>query len=258
MGFIDTHSHILLTDDCDPTILKRALSLDHVGLICLDDHDLNNAIRLKRRYPSKFTIAYGLFPCDGTKLDKKARESVYQTMDHPLIDIIGEIGLDYHWESDPDMRQLQQKVFIEQIERANAIDRPIAIHTRDAWEDTLKILHDYPCHGIIHCFSGSREVMQECIKMGYYISFAGPLTYKNANKLLQAAKDCPLDRILSETDSPYLSPVPLRGQTNEPYNVHYVVEKIAELKGLDVQVVADAIKQNYSNLMMEWLTCELS
>lgn len=258
MGFIDTHSHILLEDDCPKDVLKNALSLDKVGLICLDFHDLTNAFRLKRRYPSKFTIAFGIYPMDGQDMDDATRASYYKIMSHPDIDIIGEIGLEYHWEKDPIKRLKQQQVFIEQIQVANKLNKPIAIHTRDGWDDKLRIIKSNPCRGLIHCFSGSVEVMQECIKAGYYISFAGPITFKNANKLLEAVRQCPLDRILSETDSPYMTPVPLRGKPNEPYYVRHVVEKIAELKGFEIDQMATIIKENYRRFLNPVITCEIS
>ena len=258
MGFIDTHSHILLDDDRPLGVLNRALSLDKIGLIALSFHDLSKAFALKRAHPDKYTIAFGIYPQDGQTMDKVTRNIYYQTMDHPWIDIIGEIGLEYHWTADENLRAIQREVFIEQIQIANKLNKPIAIHTRDAWQDTLKIIKTYPCRGLIHCFSGSVEVMQECIKAGYYISFAGPITFKNANKLLEAVRQCPLDRILSETDSPYMTPVPLRGKPNEPYYVRHVVEKIAELKGIKTDQMAAIIKKNYLRFLNPVIACEIS
>ena len=258
MGFIDTHSHILLYDNRPSGVLIRSLSLDKVGLICLSFRDLSKAFALKRRNPNKYTIAFGIYPEDGQTMDKATRNAYYQIMDHPWIDIIGEIGLEYHWIKDDVLRQRQREVFIEQIDVANRLNKPIAIHTRDAWDDTLKIIKNHPCRGLIHCFSGSVEVMQECIKCGYYISFAGPITFKNANKLLEAVRQCPFDRILSETDSPYMTPVPFRGKDNEPYYVRHVVSKIAELKAVPVDEMSAIIKANYRQFLTTPLTCEIS
>ena len=153
---------------------------------------------------------------------------------------IGEIGLDYYWQDNPP-REFQQRVCADQIELAWTLGLPCAFHVRDAHPDMIALLKAHKPHlsgGIMHCFSGSWETAQEYLRLGYMISFAGPVTYKNARKLHEAAAQCPRSAMLIETDSPYLTPVPLRGTRNEPANVRLIAERIAELRGETPEEVA--------------------
>ena len=160
---------------------------------------------------------------------------------------IGEIGLDYYYDLSP--REIQQKVCRQQMELAYELGAPVAFHIRDAHQDMLDLMKSMKkklTPGIIHCFSGSTEIAKEYLKLGYYISFAGPVTFKKAPKLQEAALIVPDDRLLIETDSPYLAPEPVRGRRNEPANVRYVAMKLAEIRGTDFEVVAS---QTYENAM---------
>ncbi|MBR2241576.1 MAG: TatD family hydrolase [Clostridia bacterium] len=158
---------------------------------------------------------------------------------------IGEIGLDYHWNKLN--KDLQKKVFIKQIELANKLNLPIVIHTREAVMDTLDILKNV-CPttkpGVFHCCPLNVELVKEALKLGFYISFAGPVTFKNSKNAEEIVKMVPLDRMLIETDSPYLAPEPVRGSRNDSRNVRYIAEKIAEFKGVDVEVIAEATYKN--------------
>ena len=159
---------------------------------------------------------------------------------------IGEIGLDYYWEKDDNMRELQQKAFIKQIEIANKYKLPIVIHTRDAIMDTLKILKEHEAlkKGVFHCCPQNRELIKEALKLGYYISFAGPITFKNSKNADEMINLVPNDKILIETDSPYLAPEPVRGTRNTPVNVKYIAQKIASVKNISIEEVAKITRNN--------------
>lgn len=244
MAIIDSHCHVFSCED-PKQVIQSTLALTKACLVCLNQHELSLAIGLKRRFPNKFVIAYGIYPMDIYDYDEKSKNDFYKVMSHPLIDIVGEIGLDYNWEKDETKREQQQRAFIEQIKCAQAVNKPINIHTRDAWDDTLKILKQNSILATLHCYSGSVEIAKECLKMGHYLSFSGIVTFKNANKLLDVVKLCPLDRILVETDSPYMAPVPYRGKENHPIYVTQVIERIAELKQMDSYTLSKIIEGNF-------------
>ena len=174
------------------------------------------------------------------------RDLVKNHIKDKKIVAIGEIGLDYYWEKDLQRRELQRQVFIKQIEMANAMDLPIVIHTREAVMDTLDILKKYTVNkkGVFHCCPLNRELVKEALKLGFYISFAGPITFKNSKNANEIIKMVPNDKMLIETDSPYLAPEPVRGTRNDPRNVKYIAQKIAEVKRLTLEEVA---KMTYEN-----------
>ena len=157
---------------------------------------------------------------------------------------VGEIGLDYYWNTDN--KELQKKAFIEQINLSNELDLPIVIHTRDAVMDTLQILKENTANnkGVFHCCPQNRELIKEGLKLGFYISFAGPITFKNSKNAEEMIKLVPEDKILIETDSPYLSPEPVRGTRNTPINVKYIAQKIADVKGMTLEDVANMTYEN--------------
>ena len=164
---------------------------------------------------------------------------------------IGEIGLDYYWEKDEKMRELQRKAFIKQIELANKLKLPIVIHTREAIMDTLEILKQNPVDkkGVFHCCPQNRELIKEGLKLGFYISFAGPITFKNSKNAVEMINLVPNDRILIETDSPYLAPEPVRGTRNTPSNVKFVAQKIADVKGLTLENVEKITFENTKRIL---------
>ena len=163
---------------------------------------------------------------------------------------LGEIGLDYHWVTDEKEREKQKEYFIAQIQLANQYHLPISIHSRDAIQETYDILKAYPpkygC--IMHCFSGSKEMMKEFIALGCYISFAGPVTFKNARIIKDCAHEVPLNRMLVETDSPYLTPHPFRGQENNSSYLPYIVEELAQIKGIKREKIEEATRENTKRL----------
>ena len=157
------------------------------------------------------------------------------------------MGLDYYW--DTSFNDLQKELFIKQIQIANEHKLPISIHMRESTKDCMDILKQYAKTKIIfHCFSGSKETMMECLKMNSMISFAGPITFKNARQAPECIKACPIDRIITETDSPYLTPVPYRGKENEPMYVEYIAKKICEIKQLDESNACKQIGENFNSI----------
>lgn len=185
----------------------------------------------------------GIYPEYTNLTDDQFNEYIKYFKD---VDAIGEIGLDYHWYKDT--KQEQKDLFIKQIELAKKIDKPIIVHSRDANQDTFDILKEHKCRGVIHCYSQSAELAKEYVKLGYYISIAGPITWKNAKEAKEVIKVVPLDRLLIETDSPYLTPAPNRGKRNEPTNVIYVGKCIIEELNIDEEVFKKQINANYDAL----------
>ena len=163
---------------------------------------------------------------------------------------IGEIGLDYYWEKEEEKRKLQKIAFKKQIELANDLSLPIVIHTRDAMIDTINILKENTVNkkGVFHCCPQNMELIKEAIKLGYYISFAGPITFKNSKNADEIIKLVPLDRLLIETDSPYLAPEPVRGTRNTPINVKYVAQKIADVRQMSVEEIAKITSDNVEKI----------
>ena len=162
----------------------------------------------------------------------------------PKVVAIGEIGLDYYWEQNPP-RELQQRVLRDQLALAQELGLPVIVHDREAHADSLAIVQEFPAvRGVFHCFSGSVEMARELLKRGWYLGFDGPVTYKNARKTVEVALECPLDRMLLETDSPYMAPVPVRGTRNDSRSVRYIAEKLAALRGLDTDELIRLTAEN--------------
>lgn len=173
-------------------------------------------------------------------------EEIIQKDHFKKIVAIGEIGLDYYWEKEEEKRNLQKKAFIKQIELANKLQLPIVIHTRDAVMDTIEVLKTQKLDkkGVFHCCPQNRELVKEALKLGFYISFAGPITFKNSRNAKEIIEMVPLDKMLIETDSPYLSPEPNRGKRNDSRNVIYIAEKIADVRGMKIEEIAKITYQN--------------
>lgn len=165
----------------------------------------------------------------------------------PKVCAIGEIGLDYYW--DASTKAKQERMFRAQLELALKLDLPVIVHDREAHGDSLRIVCDYPqLRGVFHCYSGSVEMARELLRRGWYLGFDGPITYKNARKALEVLQMCPLERMVIETDSPYLTPVPNRGKRNDSSNLKYVIDKIAEVKGVSASEVERATFENGKKL----------
>ncbi len=210
--------------------------------------DLEAAVRLAESYPEIFATV-GVHPNDAPKVSPENFSALENLLHHPKVKALGEIGLDYHW-SVP--KEVQHPIFIRQIELAASLRVPVVIHTRDAWADTIQTLRTYwaptrlPC--IMHCFTGSPEQARECLELGFYLAFGGVTTFPKAAGIREAARLAPLNRVLLETDSPYLAPVPHRGNRNEPAFVAHVAKLIAEARGMPVDELAAATTQNFEHL----------
>ena len=163
---------------------------------------------------------------------------------HPKVVAIGEIGLDYYWEENPP-RELQRQVFREQLALAQRLELPVIVHDREAHGDSLAMIQEFPqVRGVFHCYSGSPEMARELVKRGWMLSFTGVLTYKNAKKAVEVAREIPLEHLMIETDSPYMAPVPCRGQRNDSTLVRHVCEKLAEIKGISAEECARITLEN--------------
>lgn len=189
---------------------------------------------------------HGISPNDIEDFSKEKLMQIEEIAKDEKIVAIGEIGLDYYWNKEN--KEKQKYAFVEQIKIANELDLPIVIHTREAVQDTLEILKTNKTRGVFHCCPLNIELIKEGLKLGFYISFAGPVTFKNSKNANQVIEYVPLEKILIETDSPYLSPEPLRGTRNDSRNVKYIAQKIAEVKNIPVEEVARITYENAKNI----------
>lgn len=210
------------------------------------------ALEIAKKYDWIYTIS-GISPNDIPEKRETLNNQLKELVDFVEMErqsnkilAIGEIGLDYYWEKDDEKRNIQKEVFIKQIKIANSFNLPIVIHTRDAVMDTLEILktNEVERKGVFHCCPLNRELVKEALKLGYYISFAGPITFKNSKNANEIIEMVPLDRILIETDSPYLSPEPNRGKRNDSRNVKYIAEKVANVKHKSLEEIAKVTYEN--------------
>ena len=201
------------------------------------------SIEIAEKYENIYA-SVGIHPEFADECDEKAIERLRELSKHKKVVAIGEAGLDYHWEDNPP-KDVQKNAFIKQIELSNELSLPIIIHNRESTEDMLNILKEHtPKKAIIHCVSVSPEIAEILIKMGFYISFAGTVTFKNASRLKEVAKLVPNDKLLIETDSPYLSPEPLRGKRNDSRNVKYTAECLAKIRGTTLEEIEKITTEN--------------
>ncbi|PQD93943.1 hydrolase TatD [Pradoshia eiseniae] len=248
----DTHVHLnddQFADDLEEVIERARLNgVERVVVVGFDEKTIKRAMELIDTYDFMYA-AIGWHPVDAIDLTDSYLDWIEELTAHPKVVAIGEIGLDYHWDKSP--KDVQQAVFRRQIQLAKKLDLPIIIHNREATEDVVTILEEEGAAevgGIMHCFSGSPETAKRCLDMNFYISLGGPVTFKNAVKPKEVAKEVPLDRLLIETDCPYLAPHPYRGKRNEPSYVKLVAEQIADLKELSFDEVARATTENANRL----------
>ena len=208
---------------------------------------VTEVVKLAEKYPFMYAAA-GLHPDEVGDLNEERFEFLKSQCQHEKVVAVGEIGLDYYW--DNESHDVQKKWFIRQLELARELDLPVIIHSRDAAADTLEIMKEYGqgLRGVIHCFSYSIELAREYVKMGFHIGIGGVVTFKNGRKLKEIAAEIPLDRILLETDCPYLAPVPFRGKRNCSIYISYVAEEIANLKGISCEEVIAQTEKNAKEL----------
>ena len=248
----DTHAHM---DDRAFDQDRQALlaSLPESGIAFLMNPGCSlassrNAVALAEQY-SYIYAAVGSHPDAADEVNGEVLEEYRELCKRypQKVKAIGEIGLDYHYEDIP--RELQKKAFVAQMELARQLDLPVIVHERDAHEDGLAIVKDFPeVKGVFHCFSGSAELARQLTDLGWYIGFTGVLTFKNARRAIEAAQAIPLDRIVIETDCPYMSPEPFRGKRNDPSRVYRMAEKLAEIRGITVEEAQNITLENGKRL----------
>ena len=253
---IDSHCHLdnEQFDTDREAVIDRALAsgVEHMVAIGTGDGppDLEAGIRLAERHPALYATV-GVHPHDAAKATPPTFQRLADLLAHPKVVALGEIGLDNHYDFSP--RNVQRAVFIEQMRIAREAGKPIVIHTREAWDDTLDLLraHWVPAGicGIMHCFSGGPVEAQQALDLGFYLSFGGIVTFPKAADVQEAARQTPSDRILIETDAPYLAPVPMRGKRNEPAYVIETARKLAELRGETIEDIEAVTSANFRRLI---------
>jgi TatD DNase family protein len=257
LNVIDSHCHLdsaEFNEDRD-AVIERALAagVEHMLAIGTGDGppDLEAGLRLADRHPA-FYATVGIHPHDAAKATPDDFKRLADLLAHPKVLAIGEIGLDYHYDFSP--REIQKSAFIQQMEIAAGAKKPIVIHTREAWDDTLELIEQHwaphGIGGIMHCFSGGPEEARRALDLGFYLSFGGIVTFPKALVVQEAAKSAPRDRILIETDAPYLAPVPKRGKRNEPALIVHTARKLAELRAESYEELCDATTENFRRLLL--------
>lgn len=248
--YFDSHAHLN-----DPVLLSRrseilaAMEEKKVGLVmnvgCCEESS-RDCIALADEYPFIYA-AIGSHPDDAASVGPELIDRYRELAKHPKVKAIGEIGLDYHYEDHP--REVQQQAFRLQLELARELQLPVIVHERDAHDDGLRIVREYPeVKGVFHCFSGSWELAKILLREGWYLGFTGVLTFKNARKAVEVAAQAPLDRILIETDCPFMAPEPFRGRPSNPSQVPLVAAKLAELRGISPEEAAAVTAENAKRL----------
>ena len=243
--FADTHAHYddaAFDGDREELLIDIHKTVDIIINPGCDAASSKKAAELARSHDFLY-FAAGLHPEEADKAGHLWLDSVASLCADKKCVAVGEIGLDYYWDSST--KDLQKEVFRAQLELALSLNLPVIIHDREAHGDCLEIVKNYPgIRGVFHCFSGSAEMAAELLKCGFYLGFDGPVTYKNNKKSAEVLNLCPLDRILLETDSPYLSPVPKRGTRNDSSNLYFIAEKIAEIKQISPARIAEITTEN--------------
>lgn len=249
----DTHAHYddkRFDEDRDE--LLASLPAHDIGLILNPGCDVETS-RKAISYAQKYAFVYaavGIHPeniNESWNNDLSVIQELAQT--EPKVRAIGEIGLDYYWEKDEHARARQQVVFARQMDLARELDMPVIVHDRDAHGDCMEITRRYPeVRGVYHCYAGSVEMARELLRLGYYLSFTGVITFKNARRAIEVIREVPIDRLMIETDAPYMAPEPFRGRRNSSLYVYRMAETIAEIKGMSVEEVERITTENGKRL----------
>ncbi len=251
---IDTHCHLTMPDfDADRSdVIQRAIDagISHMITVGTDIEDSKRAIALAEGYEFIYA-AVGIHPHDARDITdiENVSDTIKKLASKKKVVALGETGLDYHYMHSP--AEIQQEHFRLEINLAKSLGLPVIVHSREAKEDTLRILKEEKVEvtgGVLHCFSGDMDMAEKALNMGLYISFSGVITFRNAKKMPDIVKAIPLDRILIETDAPFLTPVPHRGKRNEPAYVKYMAEKIADIKGISLEELGKTIIDNAARL----------
>ena len=244
---IDTHSHIDMEefDDLDAIISNaKTAGVEKIILPSVDRNSFEKVIKISSKYEEVY-CALGIHPTEAQGVNDSDYDKILELASNPKVVAIGECGLDYYW--DKTYVKEQKEVFLKQIEIAKQLSLPLLVHDREAHKDTFDLLNkniNDEINIVMHCFSGSLEFATECVKKGFYIALGGVVTFKNAKKMHEVAKNIPLENLLIETDAPYLTPIPYRGKRNEPAYVKFVAEEIAKIRGISYDEVAENTTAN--------------
>jgi TatD DNase family protein len=252
--FVDSHCHLddeRFADDLD-AVLDRAAAADVTRILTIGTGDgppeIDRAVKLADRYPQVYA-SIGVHPHDAAKVTPQTYDDLRALAGHAKVIAFGEIGLDYHYDFSP--REIQREVFIEQLKLARAVGMPITIHTREAWEDTMTVLREHwQGEGVLHCFTGDPAQAREALDMGFHLSYGGVVTFKTADHVRESARITPDDRLLIETDAPYLAPIPYRGKRNEPAMMIETARKLAEVRGTTAEAIAALTTTNFERLCL--------
>jgi TatD DNase family protein len=242
VSLIDSHCHVndpKFDEDRD-AVLERALAAGVDTMVVID------APEFAERHPFLYATL-GVHPHEAANATEETFARIRDLAQHPKVIAIGEIGLDYHYDFSP--RDVQRRVFDRQLEIAAEFHKPVVIHTREAWDDTLAQMPSLPYGGIMHCFTGTVEQAKQAVERGFHLGFGGVLTFPRAEELRTAARETPDDRLLLETDCPYLAPVPHRGKRNEPAYVVETARRLAEVRGTSLEAIAVLTTSNFQKLM---------
>jgi TatD DNase family protein len=254
--YVDSHCHLddkRFAGDID-AVLDRAAAAGVTRILTIGTGDgppeIDRATRLADRYPQVYA-SIGVHPHDASKATPQTYDDLRELATHSKVIAFGEIGLDYHYDFSP--REIQREVFIEQLKLARDVNLPITIHTREAWGDTMSILREHwlgagKAHGVMHCFTGDSAQAQEALGMGFHLSYGGVLTFKTAEQVRESARITPADRLLIETDAPYLAPIPYRGKRNEPAMMVETARKLAEVRETTPEAIAALTTANFDRL----------
>ncbi|WP_288678523.1 TatD family hydrolase [uncultured Clostridium sp.] len=247
----DTHAHYDSDsfDEDRENVIKELKENGVIGVLnCGSDlYGLRKSVELAKEF-DMFYAAVGIHPENADEFNEDVVKEIKEFVKNEKVKAIGEIGLDYYWEENPP-REVQKEVFRAQMKLADELNLPVVIHDRDAHKDTLEIMKEFPhVSGVVHCFSGSVEFAKECIKLGYYIGFTGVLTFKNAKKLVDVCREIPAERMLVETDCPFMAPVPFRGKRNKSDYIEYIIDKMSEIRGISGEEMNEILLNNKKRL----------
>src|SRR5690625_4230317 len=252
MVLFDTHVHLNARQfkEDRKEVIERAFEagVNQMVVVGFDEETIPLAIEIAEQYETIYA-AVGWHPVDAINYKEKHLGYLEELSNHPKVVALGEMGLDYHWDTSP--KDVQEKVFRKQIDLAKKLNMPIIIHNREATSDVVRILQEENAEnvgGIMHCYSGSVTEVQKCLDMNFYISLGGPVTFKNAHEVKEVAKIVPIDRLLIETDAPYLAPHPYRGKRNEPFYVTLIAEQIAQLRDMKYEELCEITTKNAQKL----------
>lgn len=248
----DSHAHYddSTFDEDRDEVISELLNLGVVGVLNCGSsvYGMRKSVELAEKYDFIYA-AVGIHPENADELTDEILKEIKCLTKKDKVEAIGEIGLDYYWDENPN-KHIQKQAFRKQMELAKELNLPVVIHDREAHADTLEIIKEFPeVKGVIHCFSGSVEFAKECIKLGYYIGVTGVVTFKNSKKLKDVVKEIPMDRLLVETDCPYMAPSPYRGKRNKSDYIKYIIEEISSIKEVTCDEVERITKENIEKMI---------